>query len=74
MLPLQVETDASVFTIGVAPIEKEGDVWHPTAYLSKAFLGVELNWPIGNKEIYAVVYIFTSWWHWLLPTKYEVKV
>lgn len=59
-LYLQVKTNASVYAIGMALIVKEGDVWHPAAYILKALLGVKLNWSVRNKKLFMIVKAFVT--------------
>jgi hypothetical protein len=38
--------------------QKWEDGWHLIAYLSKKFSGAELNYPVYNKELMAIVMSF----------------
>lgn len=73
-LPFWVKINASVYAIGVVLIVKEGDVWHPTAYMSKALSGAKLNWSVRDKELFVIIKAFITWRHWLLLAKHKIKV
>ena len=60
--PMTLTTDASDVTLG-AELSQDG---HPIAFLSKTFSNAELNWPIYEKELFAVIYSLYKWESWLL--------
>ena len=64
-LPARVETDASSMACaGILSLLWE-DGSHPVAYVSKKFSGAELHYPIYDKELYAIVWSFQEWRHYL---------
>lgn len=62
-LETQVETDASGGVVaGVLQQRQEDDhEWHPVAYYSESMQGAELNYPIHDKELKAVVRALELW-------------
>ena len=61
-LPLRVETDASDGVTGGVLSQKHADgEWHPVAFLSKTMVGAELNYPIHDKELLAIIHSFQHW-------------
>ena len=73
-LLLRVEMDVSSFAIGAALMVKTNEGWNPAAYISHSLSRAELNWSVGDKELYAIMKAFTSWRHWLLPATHEIEV
>ena len=72
---IRVETDAS--NEGMAGILSQPDadgVWHPGAFWSRRYSGPELNYATPDQELYAVVYSFQHWRHYLDGSTYEVEV
>ena len=61
-LPCTVETDASDFAMGciLSQPNPEGDLL-PICYYSRKFAPAELNYPVYDKELYAVVSAFRHW-------------
>lgn len=62
---LRMETDASGTAYAGILSQKWEDGWHPIAYLSRKFSGPELNYPIYDKELMAIVMSFRQWRHYL---------
>jgi len=54
-----VETDASDGVIGgvLSQRHQDGD-WHPIAFFSKTMVAAELNYPIYDKEMLAIISSF----------------
>ena len=64
-LPARVEVDASSSACaGILSLKWE-DGWYPIAYCSRKFAGPEVHYPIYDKELYAIVYAFKEWRHYL---------
>src|SRR5437588_12741551 len=42
--------------------------------MSHALNSAELNWSIGDKELYTIVRAFITWRQWLLLAQYEIEV
>src|SRR5947207_4023086 len=62
---LRMETDASGTACAGILSQKWKDGWHPIAYFSRKFSGPELNYPIYDKELLAIVLGFHQWRHYL---------
>jgi hypothetical protein len=73
--PFEVETDASDFALGgqLAQRDAQGRL-HPVAFFSKKLHGPELNYPIHDKELMAIIESFKEWRPYLSGTKHQVKV
>ena len=57
--PLTIEADASDFGLGCVFSQTDpGGELHPVAYYSKNFIPAELNYPIYDKELLAIVAAF----------------
>jgi len=55
-LPTMLETDASDSVIASVLSQKQSDrEWHLVAYYSKTMIDAELNYPIHDKEMLAIV-------------------
>jgi hypothetical protein len=54
-----METDASDGVVASVLSQKQLDgEWHPVAYYSKTMIDIELNYPIHDKELLAIVSSF----------------
>ncbi|GJP65692.1 hypothetical protein CLOP_g22560 [Closterium sp. NIES-67] len=56
-----IEADASDQAVGAVLMQDQGNGLQPIAYLSKKLHGVELNYPIHDKEALAIVIAFKAW-------------
>ena len=57
-----IETDASDGVIAsVLSQQQPNREWHPVAYYSKTIIDAELNYPIHDKEMLAIVSSFQHW-------------
>ena len=74
-LPITIETDASDYAIGavLAQPGKDGKL-RPTAYYSRRMIQAELNYPIFDKELLAIVTAFKVWTVYLEGAKHKVTV
>jgi len=56
-IPFEVEIDSSNFQIGVIlfQVSLSNNKLHPIAYFSRSLLGSERNYPIYDKELFAIV-------------------
>src|SRR5699024_5039176 len=59
----RVETDASDGTVAAVLSQKmpSNEQWHPVAYLSKTMAPAEINYPIHDKELLAIIVALTEW-------------
>jgi RNase H-like domain found in reverse transcriptase/Reverse transcriptase (RNA-dependent DNA polymerase)/Integrase zinc binding domain/Chromo (CHRromatin Organisation MOdifier) domain/Retroviral aspartyl protease len=73
--PFEAETDASDGALGgqLGQRDDEGRL-HPVAFFSKKLSGPELNYPIHDKELMAIIEAFKEWKHYLSGTTHQVKV
>jgi transposase InsO family protein len=61
-LPSMLETDASDGVVaGVFSQRQPDGEWHPIAYFSKTMIDAELNYPIHDKEMLAIVLCLLHW-------------
>jgi hypothetical protein len=59
MLLTRLETDALDSVIAGVLLQKQQDgEWHPVVFYSKTMVDAELNYPIHNKEMLAIVSSF----------------
>jgi hypothetical protein len=73
--PFVLETDASQFAMGgVLSQRDESGKLLPVAFYSSQLKGSELNWPIHDKELYAIVSAFRVWRHYLKGTPHTTTV
>lgn len=71
---LKLETDASNIAIGAAlycRTTKE-DPWRPIEFLSKSLSNTERNWPVHEREAYAIVYSLEKFDAYLRGKKFDV--
>ena len=73
--PFEVETDVSDYAIGgqLGQRDEQGKL-HPVAFFSKKLAGPQLNYPIHDKELLAIIEAFQEWRPYLSGTTYEVQV
>ena len=70
-----METDASDGVIAGVLSQKQCDgEWHPVAYYSKTMIDAELNYPIHDKELLAIVSSFQHWCAHLEGTLETIQV
>lgn len=69
-LPFHIHTDASNSSIGAVLGQKEDNLFYSIYYISKNFIGVEVNYTVTEKEFLAVVYAINKFCHYI--TGYKV--
>ena len=74
-LPLTIEADASDFALGcvLSQSSPTGDL-HPICFYSRKFTAAELNYPIYDKELLAVVEAFKQWRVYVEGAAHPVQV
>jgi hypothetical protein len=73
--PFHVEMDACDFAIGgILSQPDEGGVLHPVAYYSRKFTAPEINYPINDKELLAIISSFEEWGSYLARAQLRIQV
>jgi hypothetical protein len=71
--PFKVETDALDFAIGgQLGQQDENNKLHPVAFILRKLVGLQLNYPIYNKELLAIIEAFREWRPYFSGTIYLV--
>ena len=70
--PFVVTTDASDVAIGAVLTQNQGQGEQPVAYESRKLTAAELNYPVHEKELLAIVYSIKLWRHYLEGRKFTV--
>jgi transposase InsO family protein len=74
-LPTMVETDASDHAIAGVLYQKQTDgKWHPAAYYFRSMVGSEMNYPIHDKELLAIIASLQHWRPHLAGTPEPIQV
>lgn len=63
--PWVVYADASGYAVGGVLCQEHDGYHHPVMFVSKKLSGCELNWPVHDKELYAIYYMFKTCKHLL---------
>ncbi|SPC62077.1 uncharacterized protein UHOD_12159 [Ustilago sp. UG-2017b] len=73
--PIIVETDASDFAVAAVLSQSfDQGTRHPIAFFSKKLDLAQLNYPIFDKEMFAIVAAFKHWCQYLEGAKFQVQV
>ena len=71
----RIETDASQAGIaGILSQQGPEGHWHPVAFVSKKLTPAERNWDVRDLELFAIVYSFKAWRHYLEGAQHTVEV
>jgi hypothetical protein len=70
--PFTVTTDASDFAIGAVLTQDHGRGEQPVAYESRKLSPAELNYPVHEKELLAIVHAIRLWRMYLEGQKFTV--
>lgn len=65
-LPFILTTDASGTTIGAVLSQQRKDGIHPVSFMSRKLRDSELNWPVHDKELFALIKALETWRHLLI--------
>ena len=73
--PFQVEADASDFALGaiLSQLDENGTL-HPVAYYSRKFTASEINYPVYDKELAAIISAFAEWRPYLVGAQHRIQV
>lgn len=72
---IRLETDASNGAMaGILSQLDEHRTWHPVAFWSRKFTGAETLYGTPDHELFAIVYSFRHWRHYLEGSAYPVEV
>lgn len=72
---IRIETDASIQ--GMAGILSQPDdqgLYHPVAFWSRKFTGAEIHYATPDQELFAIVYSFKHWRHYLEGSVHPIEV
>jgi hypothetical protein len=69
---LELTTDASDFAIGAVLSQGTKENLRTIAYLSHKLSGAQLNYPVHEKEMYAIIRALQSWRHYLLSGPFTI--
>ena len=70
-----LETDASQFAISSVLLQVADDGReHPVAYFSRKLNPQQINYPVYDKELYAIVASLEHWRHHLQGAKFKITI
>ena len=72
-LPILVQTDASKTAVGAVLLQDSGMGQRPVAYHSRKLQPAELNYPVQQLEMLAVVDALRKWTHYLRGTHFKLE-
>lgn len=73
--PMVIECDASDFALGAVLFQYGDDGRpHPTAFYSRKLTSAELNYPVYDKELLAIVVSLKQWRPFLLSSPFPITV
>ncbi|KAF1333396.1 Retrovirus polyprotein, partial [Globisporangium splendens] len=71
--PFGIRMDASNFAIGGVLFQKEGELEHPIAYTGRKMKSAELNYPVREQELLAIMHATKVWRVYLLDRPFVVE-
>jgi len=71
-LPFVLHTDASGFAVGAVLQQDQGNGLQPVAYMSKKMLDSEMNYPVHEQELLAIVHACQTWRHYLSGAHFRI--
>ncbi|GMF19515.1 unnamed protein product [Phytophthora fragariaefolia] len=66
--------DASNFAIGGVLFQKEGDLEHPIAFTGRKMKPAELNYPVREQELLAIMHALRVWRAYLLDRPFTAEM
>jgi len=74
-LPITLETDASDFAMGAVLSQASGTgPPHPVAFFSRKFQASEINYPVHEKEMLAIIVAVREWRHYLQGSPHPITI
>ncbi|OWY93285.1 hypothetical protein PHMEG_00037376, partial [Phytophthora megakarya] len=71
--PFGIRMDASNFVIGGVLFQNEGGLKHPIAYTGRKMKPAELNYPVREQELLAIMHALRVWRVYLLDRPFTVE-
>jgi hypothetical protein len=71
-LPYRIHTDASNFALGAVLMQDQGNGHQPLAFESRKLTPAEVNYPVHDREMLAIVHAFKVWRCYLDNTHVDV--
>ncbi|OWZ20261.1 Retrotransposon protein, Ty3-gypsy subclass, partial [Phytophthora megakarya] len=71
--PFGIRMDASNFAIGGVLFQKEGELEHPIAFTGRKMKPAELNYPVREQELLAIMHALKTWRVYLLDKPFMVE-
>ena len=69
--PFRIETDGSGIGLGAVLSQKQNNLWHPIAFISRSLSNAERNYHAADLEMAAIIFAVQEWQHYLLDTRKE---
>ncbi len=67
-----IHTDASGYATGAVLMQKYDQGLRPVAFLSKKMLPAEINYPVHEQELLAILHAMKAWRHYLSGKKFKI--
>src|SRR4051794_31532761 len=72
--PFVLTTDASGYAVGATLSQDQGDGLRPIAYLSKKMNNHEINYPVHEQELLAIIISMSTWRQYLHGNPFTLRV